>query len=164
MNRHWSVSTHLVTDQETEITQLRRSRLSKRRISLRNDRSILLNKKNHSIERIERLNSFDLDINQSISLSCYLQFERKTIHRHDSQRTIELFRNKQICSHNQISSSSNLANFSRCQQKFQSILISLILIHQISSISLLSNEMKIILNHKALSLAKSIKTTSCKQQ
>jgi hypothetical protein len=32
----------------------------------------------------------------------YLQFERKTIHRHDSQKTIELFRSKQICSHNQI--------------------------------------------------------------
>jgi hypothetical protein len=57
MNRHWSVSTHLVTNQKTKIIQLRRSRLSKRRILLRNDRSILLNKKNHSIESIERLNS-----------------------------------------------------------------------------------------------------------
>jgi hypothetical protein len=118
MNRHWLISTHLITDQKTRIIQLRRSRLSKRRILLRNDRSILLNKKNHSTERIERLNSFDLEINQSISLSCYLQFERKTIHRHDSQKTIELFRSKQICFHNQISSSSNLINFLRCQQKF----------------------------------------------
>jgi hypothetical protein len=45
MNRHWSVSTHLVTDQKTRIIQLRRSRLSKRRILLRIDRSILLDKK-----------------------------------------------------------------------------------------------------------------------
>ncbi len=58
MNRHWSIFTHLVTDQKTRIIQLRRNRLSKRRILLRNDRSILLNKKNSSIERIERLNSF----------------------------------------------------------------------------------------------------------
>jgi hypothetical protein len=58
---------------------------------LRNDRSILLDKKDHSTERIERLNSFDLDISQSISLPCYLQLERKTIHRHDSQEAIELF-------------------------------------------------------------------------
>jgi hypothetical protein len=96
MNRHWSISTHLITDQKTKIIQLRRSRLSKRRILLRNDRSILLSKKNHSIERMKRLNSFDLDINQFISLSCYLQLERKTIHRHDSQKTIELFRSKQV--------------------------------------------------------------------
>jgi hypothetical protein len=45
MNRHWSVSTHLVTDQKTKIIQLRRSRLSKRRILLRIDRSILLDKR-----------------------------------------------------------------------------------------------------------------------
>ncbi len=68
MNRHWSVSTHLVTDQKTRIIELRRSRLSKRRILLRNDRSTLLDKKDHSTERIERLNPFDLDISQLISL------------------------------------------------------------------------------------------------
>jgi hypothetical protein len=65
MNRHWSVSTHVVTDQKTKIIQLRKSRLSKRRISLRNDRSTLLNKKTHSTERIERFNSL-LSLYQSI--------------------------------------------------------------------------------------------------
>jgi hypothetical protein len=44
VNRHWSISTHLVTDQKTKIIQLRRSKLSKRRILLRNDRLILLDK------------------------------------------------------------------------------------------------------------------------
>jgi hypothetical protein len=45
MNRHWSVFTHLVTDQKTKIIQLRRSRLSKRRILLRIYRSTLLDKR-----------------------------------------------------------------------------------------------------------------------
>ncbi len=72
MNRHWSVfySSRYRSEDEDNFYQLRRSKLSKRRILLRNDRSILLDKKNHSTERIERLNSFDLDISQFNSLSC----------------------------------------------------------------------------------------------
>ncbi len=107
MNRHWSVSNHLVTDQKTKIFQLRRSRLSKRRILLRNDRSILLDKENHSIERIERLNPF-------------LSWYQSTLH--SLSRTVARAK---------INSPSRFTRggwtFSKWQQKFQLTLISLTL-------------------------------------
>ncbi len=155
MNRHWSVSTHLVTDQKTKIIQLRRNRLSTRRILLRNDRSILLNKKNHSTERIERSNSFDLDINQFISLLRSSSENQLIVTIH--KRRLNFFEANKLFiffSHNQLFSQSNfLAKFlswllSRWQAKYQSTLISLIL----KTILILT------------SLAKSIKTTSFRKQ
>ncbi len=128
MNRHWSISIHLVTDQKTRIIELRRSRLSKRRILLRNDRSILLNKKNHSTERIERLNFFVLiSINSTLAISYSSQSENQlivTIHK-ERLNFFEVFHFSSQSIFFSIKFSSWL--LSRCQQKFQSILIFLIL-------------------------------------
>jgi hypothetical protein len=117
MNRHWSISTHLVTDQKTRIIQLRRSRLSKRRILLRNDRSTLLDKKNHSTERIERLNPF-LSWYQSIQHSLSRTVIRAKINSSSRFTKSDWTFSKQtsfsffIFSHNQLFSQSNfLADF-----------------------------------------------------
>jgi hypothetical protein len=161
MNRHWSISTHLVTDQKTRIIQLRRSKLSKRRILLRNNRSTLLDKKNHSTERIERFNPFDLDISQFNSLSrTVVRAKENSSSRFTkddwtfSKQTSSSF----FFSQSTFFSVKFLSTFlsvkflnwllSRWQAKYQSILISLIL--------------KIILI--LTSFAKSTKTTSFRKQ
>jgi hypothetical protein len=116
VNRHWSVSTHLVTDQKTRIIQLRRSRLSKRRILLRIDRSILLDKR---IIQLNVLNDWTLftliSDNSSRCLAICSSSENQlivTIHK----RRLNFFEaNKffifHFFSHNQFLSQSNfLAN------------------------------------------------------
>ncbi len=151
MNRHWSVSTHLVTDQKTRIIQLRRSRLSKRRILLRIDRSILLDKKNHSTEPIERLNSFYFD--QSSYLAVLISAVRAK--NNSSSRFTKNDWNFSKQTNFSFFSQSTFFSIkflswllSRWQAKYQSILIFLIL----------------NLKTSTLSFARSTKTFSCRQQ